>query len=842
MPQTLPAADDLFRLVVEEATDFAIFLLDPDGQIVSWNEGAERMFGWSETEVLQRYFGLLFQPSDREARMPERELEMAAATGRATDTRWHIRRDGHPFFADGVTTALRGDAGELLGFSKIARDITDRIAAERRLGAQLALTNILSEDSPVEETARRVMQTICENLGWDVGALWRVDPDANVLTPIDLWHPPTLGPTVRDEIISVGEWAPGVGLPGRVWESGEPAWIVDVTADSNFPRAESMHRLGMRAAFAFPIVHRGRVAAVMEFFRRQPGEPDQALLPAMVLIGAQIGEYFERRQTAEALRLSEEKYRVVSESAQDAIFTIDGQSRVLFTNPAIERIFGYKPSDLIGQHLEVIIPPRLREAHNRGIARYLATGEKRLPWSGFEIVALHRDGHEFPVEVSFGEAIGPGGTIFTGFARDISERKRGQEELKRSLEEAHATRAQLQRRAEEETAFRRLASALSGAVESGDVLHEITSRATTVARADGVYVERVISGTEIEVISTYGRGTPERGTRAPFPGSLTDEILRERAPAIIADMSTGFGKAMAPYLAKSCGDCEVLVAPLFADAEPLGALVLLNSRESGRTFQENDIERARTLGDLASLALRRVRLMENERTAKERAEAAVKVRDETLGIVSHDLRNPLTTIALAASMVPDAPPEEQRDHVETIATAAKQMQRLIQDLLDVARVEAGGLSVQKVSIDARELAGRACDSNRPLAEAKRQTLECEVPELPQICGDRDRLLQVFSNLIGNAIKFTPPGGSITVRGYERRDVVLFEVRDTGPGIPESDVKKVFTPYWQAKKTAHMGAGLGLAIVRGIIEAHGGTVSASNAAGGGAVFTFGIPRV
>jgi PAS domain S-box-containing protein len=757
-----------------------------------------------------------------------------------------VRKDGALFFADGVTTVLRDDTNEIIGFSKIARDVTDRIRAERRLAAQLTLTNLLATDQPFEQTARRVMQAICENLGWEIGALWRVDDASGELCPLDIWINAGIDPGANEIIARSETLKRGVGLPGRVWETAEPLWVTAFNDD--FPRAPLLTDIGMRSALAFPIVLEGRVLGVMEFFTREVREPDRALLPIMSLIGAQIGDYFERRRTTEALHASEEQYRVISDTAQDAIFTMDSDSRVLFANPAVERIFGYTPADMVGQPLEIIIPPRFREAHRTGVARYLRTGTRHIPWSGIELPALHRDGHEFPVELAFGVFRSPTGqTVFSGFARDITERKRAAEDLRESLEheqqaraEAESARGQLERRADEEVSFRRLASALTGAVEMDDVLHEITSRATLVARADGVYVERIVSPDgEVEVVSAFGRGVPVRGTRVSYPGSLTEEILESRQPTIVANMRS-FGRSMAPYLADLCPECQVLVTPLVADEEALGALVLLNSRASGRTFHDADIQRAKTLGDLTSLALRRVRLMEQEREAREKAEVAVRVRDETLGIVSHDLRNPLTTIALSAQLLANAAPQEQREHVAMITAAAQQMQRLIEDLLDVARVESGRLSVQKARVNASDIAQQACDANTPLAETKKLRLVCDVEPLPEIDADRDRIVQVFGNLIGNALKFTPAGGTVTVRGRPRPDCVVFEVRDTGPGIPESDVKNVFRPYWQAKKTAHMGAGLGLAIVRGIIEAHGGTVRASNAPGGGAVFTFTIP--
>lgn len=839
----IAASTDIFRVVVDEAKDFVILGLDDAGMIRLWSSGAERILGWSAGEAVGHHFSMIFQEDDRLRGVPEQELIKARKLGRAEDARWHLRKDGSVFFADGVTTAIRGG-----GFAKVARDVTDRYRTEKRLVAQLALTNLLSEEKPFEATARQIMQTICENLGWDVGALWEIEGD--VVRCADLWHAANVDDAAARALCIGRTMKLGEGLIGQVCATGEAVWVTDFRDGSRFPRGPLAAAAGLTAAFAFPIATHGRALGAMEFFSRTSREPDQALLPVMTLIGAQIGDHIERRRAQRALRESEERYRLVADTAQDAIFTIDVDSTILFCNPAVQRVFGYAPEELIGRDLQVIIPERFRAAHRRGIERYLRTRRQHIPWSGVELPALRKDGTEFPCEISFGEWTEGGRTIFTGFARDITERQRAREELQQTLEleqrareEAEQSRAQLERRAEEEAAFRHLASALTGAVEMNDVLYEITNRATQVTRADGVYVERIalIGGQKIvEVVWTSGRGTPPRGLRVPYPGSMTDEIMHGRQPVVLGDMS-GFGRAMAPYLADACENCEVLVAPLVAEDEVLGALVLLNSSTSGRRFRDGDTIRARTLGDMTSLALRRVRLMEQEREAKEKAEAAVRVRDETLGIVSHDLRNPLTKIALSADLLTDAPPEDHRDLIETIRSASKQMQRLIQDLLDVARVESGRLSVDKAMLDPTPLLRYVCESHEPIANQREQRIVCRIEgELPEICADRDRLLQVFNNLVGNAMKFAPPRGMITVDALPRTGHLEFSIADSGPGIPEADLKNVFRPYWQAKKTAHMGAGLGLAIVRGIVEAHGGKVWAENLPGGGAMFRFTIP--
>ena len=849
MANLLESAESVFRLIVEEAKDYAIFLMDGDGRIETWNPGAESIFARSAQQAVGESFHMLFTDEDRAHGVPERELSTAREKGRAEDTRWHLRGDGIVFFSDGVTTAIRNEAGTVIGFAKIARDITERYRSQQRLAAQLALTRLLDQDQPFQETARRVMQTICDNLNWQMGAMWQVGDDGQQIHFVDEWHDPSISGEVAAELTKGFSFTRGEGLPGVVWATADAVWVTDLSDTKRFPRAARATSAGIRAAFAFPILYEGSVRGVMEFYSREQREPDQALLPAMTLIGAQIGDAIERRRTAQALLDSETKYRVVSETASDAIFTIDPDSRILFCNPAVERVFGYKPEEMIGQQLEMIIPERFRERHRQGIARYMRTRTRNIPWDGVELEGLHKSGHEFPVEISFGQWTSGSRTIFTGFARDISERKRAADEMRRLLvqeqearSEAESVTHQLERRADEEASFRHLASALTGAVEMSDVLHEITNRATQVTRADGVYVERIVGPQkQVEVVASAGRGTPPRGLRVSFPGSMTDEIIREREPVILADMQT-FGRSMAPYLMDCCPKCEVLVTPLIAEAEPLGALVLLNSKQSGRTFGDSDVVRARTLGDLTSLALRRVRLMEQEREAREKAEQAVRVRDETLGIVSHDLRNPLTKIALSADLLVEAKEHERSELTGTIQIAARQMQRLIQDLLDVARLESGRFSVNMRMTKAEPIVRFACDSNRPIAEQRRQIIQCVIDgDLGEICADRDRLTQVFSNLVGNAIKFSPEGGTITIEAHPEPRHVTFRVSDNGPGIPEAEVKNAFRPYWQAKKTAHMGAGLGLAIVRGIVEAHGGKVWVENGPQGGAAFTFTIPR-
>jgi PAS domain S-box-containing protein len=241
----------------------------------------------------------------------------------------------------------------------------------------------------------------------------------------------------------------------------------------------------------------------------------------------------------------------------------------------------------------------------------------------------------------------------------------------------------------------------------------------------------------------------------------------------------------------------------------------------------------------------RIELLNRERTAREKAEAAVRTRDEVLAIVSHDLRNPLNTISLAMAAVEsgDAPAAEGSRAIQVVRRAVDRMNRLIADLLDVARLEGGQkLAIQKEPLDAGAVVTETCDALTTEAERKLQRLECQVDGgLPPVHADKHRLMQVLTNLVGNALKFTGESGQVRVAaGRDDAGNVVVSVTDSGPGIAPEHLAQVFTPYWQAGQTARLGAGLGLAIAKGIIEAHGGRIWATSTPGSGSTFAFSLP--
>jgi signal transduction histidine kinase len=238
-------------------------------------------------------------------------------------------------------------------------------------------------------------------------------------------------------------------------------------------------------------------------------------------------------------------------------------------------------------------------------------------------------------------------------------------------------------------------------------------------------------------------------------------------------------------------------------------------------------------------------LNEKLRRSEEDLRRALQMRDEVLGVVAHDLRAPLSTIALQAAVFLSRGPlseTRRRRAAESISRGASRMQHLIRDLLDVARIEAGALRIQRAPASPAELVIEAVDGQRLLGDSAEVRFEVDLDRrLPAVWGDRDRLLQVLDNLIGNAMKFTPPGGHITIGAASREDQVLFWVRDTGGGIAPEKLAHVFDRFWQAAEhTGRLGAGLGLAISKGIIDAHGGKIWVESAPGRGSTFFFSVP--
>ena len=279
---------------------------------------------------------------------------------------------------------------------------------------------------------------------------------------------------------------------------------------------------------------------------------------------------------------------------------------------------------------------------------------------------------------------------------------------------------------------------------------------------------------------------------------------------------------------------SLMAIPLIARGRVLGTALYVSER---RAFGKADLVHAGMLARLAAIELDRARLYVE-------AQRALEARDRVLGVVAHDLRNPLNVISICGGLLldPSLPEIYRERQVRLILRSAERMDRLIGDLLDVTRIEADQLLLQFQTVDPALLVREAVELNASLASDRRIALRAEAGEdLPVIRADRDRLLQVLANLIGNAIKFTPRRGVIVVRVDCDGEACRFSVTDTGPGIPPEELPRLFEAFWQAQRGTVEGTGLGLTIARGIVEGHHGRIWAESTLGSGSTFLFTIPH-
>jgi phosphoserine phosphatase RsbU/P len=296
----------------------SIIVTDLAGTIRSCNPYAEVFFGRPASELIGRdsaEFAAAPVPAEL-----AREIYEALEAGGTWQGEFEVRRpDGSIVSAHVVDSPLHDDHGRLVGVASIALDLTARRRAENRLRAQYEIARTLGEAHSIEGASRALLRTVCEALGWDVGALWGLDVERSVLRCLATWRAPGCHAAAFEEVSARTTFRVGVGLPGRVWASGAPAWIPDVAQDPNFPRATDAGADGLHGGFAVPI-RRGRdVLGVIEFFASESRPPDDAMLEMMDAAGAQIGQFIERTETERELRVSREGLAQLAQTLQQSL-------------------------------------------------------------------------------------------------------------------------------------------------------------------------------------------------------------------------------------------------------------------------------------------------------------------------------------------------------------------------------------------------------------------------------------------------------------------------------------------------------------------------------------------
>src|SRR5437870_1308780 len=522
--------------------------------------------------------------------------------------------------------------------------------------------------------------------------------------------------------------------------------------------------------------------------------------------------------------------RAILESALDCIITMDASGRVREFNPAAERVFGFSRAETVGKELaELIIPPRMREQHRKGLARYLKTGEGPLLGKRIEIAALRRDGSEILVELAIAAYKIEGSPVFTAYLRDMTERLRND---RRRIAQYNVASLL----AGSSTLAEAGAQLLEIIASSGDWvfgaiwLHDEAAGGLRCRTVWHPAAEGLAKFAELSRSITFakGKGLPGRvwGLKEPtwIYDVTHDPNFPRAAVAAEADLRGAFA------------------FPLFAGREVNGVIELLSHK-----MVEPDpdlLQMVEAFGSQIGLFIERRRIEQELQREKENAEAANAAKDRFLATLSHELRTPLTPVLIWAGGTVNQPglSPEVEEGLKMVCRNVELEARLIDDLLDLTRISRGKLQLQLRPADAHELLGDALEIVRNDIEDRHLKLSLFLDAARhEVHVDPPRLQQVFWNVFRNACKFTPEGGTISARSYNPRpNSLVIEISDSGVGIAPESLEKIFDAFEQVDSRRE-GLGLGLAIGKATIEMHGGTIRASSEGlGKGATFVIELP--
>jgi PAS domain S-box-containing protein len=289
--------------------------------------------------------------------------------------------------------------------------------ADERLRLSYAVTEILAETPTPQAAMQEILASLGKATGLQAGSFFVLHEEAIALLCVFFWKNAEQGFPNFEMVTHAWSFAYGEGLPGMAWKECRPVWIANLVEHKNFPRASVAKMDGLVSGVAFPLHAGKRVVGAIELLSTVVYPPDPAMLEFFAALGGQIGIFLSHYRITDSVQQIEAEFHLIAEASTDAVITIDEESTIVYASTASEAIFGYRPEELIGHKLTMIMPDDLRPRHEQGIRHYVETGQRHLHWGEVRLPGLHKNGSQIPLGLAFGEFWRGGKRLFTGFAR-----------------------------------------------------------------------------------------------------------------------------------------------------------------------------------------------------------------------------------------------------------------------------------------------------------------------------------------------------------------------------------------------------------------------------------------
>jgi len=562
-----------------------------------------------------------------------------------------------------------------------------------------------------------------------------------------------------------------------------------------------------------------------------------------------VRDITERKQHVSDIHAREQRIQTLIDTIVDGIIVIDARGLIETFNPAAETLFGYHSDEVKGQNVKVLMPQPYAGEHDGYLHNYLTTGEKKIIGIGREVTGKRKDGSTFPMELAVSEMEINGERMFTGIVRDISERKSVEKTLAEKNLALEATAAYERTQSQAMALF-------STRYDSADAFQEVLG---LLAEAHDIPVSAVYLFDEwqgvLQCVASYGLPEGEGREITPGHGIIGQTALNGKQILLTAPEAMPFTIDTGMF---SINPAAMISSPIIYSGKVLGVIALANIKP----FEKSELSFIKHLTDQLAVSLHNLSqyhdLKELSEQMKQRGreisqknaelEQANRLKTEFLANMSHELRTPLNAIIGFSDVLKDSLlgklNEEQQDYVGEIYTSANHLLSLINDILDLSKIEAGKMEIYLQPVNMSELLSNALSIVKESAHARNIELNVNISdEIGIMKGDGRKLKQIVFNLLSNAVKFTPDGGKVTLTAQIADNKLSVNISDTGIGIPEDKIGMLFKPFEQldgSLSRQYEGTGLGLVMVKRLVELHGGQVNVSSKEGQGSSFEFIIP--